>query len=121
MTESPFPHKLILGSFRNLNHYSDIQGRAAARAFLAGGDAWKFTLHNNLRRNRMGANRTKRLSLNLVVGEHFHNSGLTLSDAFTAPQVVENWKKLCKAGATLKVYEPAAPTEDPARQHGKLS
>jgi hypothetical protein len=97
MTESPFRHKQptkpLLSGLRNLYDYCDIQRRAAARAFLAGVDASDLTFHTNLRRNRMGANRTKRLSLNLVVGEYLHITGLTLSDAHGALQVVENLKK----------------------------
>ena len=77
-----------LGGLRDLYHHGDVQRRRASWTSLAGRYASKPAPQVDLRRHRMGTDRTMDLPLDVIRDECFHGLCLTSSDAKLVPRVV---------------------------------
>jgi hypothetical protein len=87
----------VSGGFRYVNDYRNFQGRAAARAFLTGGDAGVLAPEVHFGRHGVSAHGTMghSLSVAMLKGLHFLLL-LTYSDASELPNVFENFVKISK-------------------------
>ena len=77
-----------LGGFRNLHHHGDVQRRRAAGTSLAGCHARIPAPQVDVRRHRVGADRTMDLPLDVIRNECFHGLCLTSSDAILVARVL---------------------------------
>lgn len=77
-----------LSSFRYLHYDRHVQGGAAARAPLSGRDARALILQVDVRRHRMGADRTVDMTHSLIRQERLHDLHLILSDALSPARVL---------------------------------
>ena len=77
-----------LGGLRNLYHHGDVQRRRATWTSLAGRYASIPAPQVDLRRHRMGADRTVNLPLDVILNECLHGFSLTSSDAILVAWVL---------------------------------